>query len=74
VEVQHVKTLKSSDYGFLLGAEFDINKSIAIGARYSISGSTFFEQNAVNFGVFQFSLIYSPIKTYRVFFPKKEKK
>jgi hypothetical protein len=64
--------VKSADYGFLGGAEIDLSKSISLGARYTISGSTFFEKNGVNFGVFQLSIKYSPIKTYRVFFPKKE--
>jgi hypothetical protein len=64
--------LKSNDYGFLAGVEFDLNSQIALGARYTISGSTFFEKNAINFGVFQFSVKYSPIKTYKVFFGKKE--
>lgn len=74
VDVQHVKPVKATDYGFLLGAEFDISKSIAIGARYTVSGSAFFEQHALNFGVFQFCIIYSPIKTYRVFFGSKDEK
>lgn len=64
--------LKSTDYGFLAGAEIDLSKNIALGARYTISGSTFFERNSVNFGVFQLSIKYSPIKTYTVFFRKKE--
>lgn len=72
VDVQHVAPIKSSDYGFLLGGEFDITKSFGIGARYTISGSTFFERKAVDFGVFMFCLKYSPIKTYKVFFPKKD--
>jgi hypothetical protein len=63
--------IKDSDYGFLFGAEIDLNKSIALGARYTLSGSAFFEENGVNFGVFQLSVKYSPIKTYRVFFGKK---
>ncbi len=70
VRINKVGAVKPTDYGFLLGVEFDINKSIGLGARYSLSGSTFFEKNAVNFGVFQFSVKYSPIKTYKVFFGK----
>jgi len=67
-----ISAIKPADYGFLLGAEFDINKFIGIGARYTLSGSTFFEKSAINFGVFQFSVKYSPIKTYKVFFGKKD--
>jgi hypothetical protein len=72
VKSYKTSALKAYDYGFLLGTEFDLNKNFSIGARYTISGSTFFEKNAINFGVFQFSVKYSPIKTYKVFFKKKE--
>jgi opacity protein-like surface antigen len=67
-----VNAAKPTDFGFLGGMEFDVSKSFAIGARYTISASTFFQKNEVNFGVFQVSLKYSPIKTYQVFFHKKE--
>jgi hypothetical protein len=64
--------LKRGDYGFLLGGEIDLNKKITIGARYTVSGSAFFDKNAVSFGVFQFSVKYSVIKSYKVLFGKKE--
>jgi hypothetical protein len=73
VKSYDTKNIKPMDYGILLGVEFDLNKTIALGARYTVSGSAFFEKNAINFAVFQFSVKYSPIKTYRVFFGKKEK-
>lgn len=72
VKKYKMEPIKPYDYGFLLGAEFDLNKSISLGARYTLSGSTFFEKNATNFGVFQFSVKYSPIRTYKVFFGRKE--
>jgi len=72
VRVDAIPAIKPSDYGFLLGAEIDLSKSISLGARYTMSGSLFFEKNAINFGVFQFSVKYSPIKTYKVFFNKEK--
>jgi len=72
VNATKINALKPTDYGFLAGVEFDVSKDIAISARYSISGSTFFQKNEPNFGVFQLSLKYSPIRTYQVFFHRKE--
>jgi len=74
--VKKIKTdpVRSFDYGFLLGVEFDLNKNIALGARYTISGPLLFDKNDPGFGVFQFSIKYSPIRTYKVFFGKKEEK
>lgn len=66
-----IAAIKPVDYGFLAGIEIDVSKQLALGARYTLSGSTFFEKDAVNFGVFQFSIKYSPVRTYRVFFGKK---
>lgn len=74
VNVNKTKNIKPTDYGFLLGAEIDINKSLSLGARYTLSGSTIFEKDQIGFGVFQLSIKYSPIKTYKVFFHKKESK
>ncbi|MCW3102221.1 MAG: hypothetical protein JWO09_661 [Bacteroidetes bacterium] len=72
VNAININALKQTDYGFLGGLEFDISKEIAVSARYSISASTFFQKNEPNFGVFQLSLKYSPIRTYQVFFHRKE--
>jgi hypothetical protein len=72
VRSEKIDVLRSSDYGFLGGMEVDLSKQISIGARYTISGSTFFEKDNFNLGVFQLSFKYSPIRTYRVFFHKKE--
>jgi opacity protein-like surface antigen len=72
VNVQTMRTIKPTDYGVLAGLEFDINKLIGVGARYSLSASTFLKKNETNFGVFQLSFKYSPIKTNKVFFHKKD--
>jgi hypothetical protein len=72
VNVQRTNAIKPADYGFLGGVELDVGKRFALGARYTISASAFFQKNETNFGVFQLSFIYSPIKTYQVFFGKKE--
>jgi hypothetical protein len=74
VNIINSAAAKPSDYSFLLGAEVDITKSFSLAARYSVSGSTFFVKNDINFGVFQFSVKYAAIKTYQVFFHKKDLK
>jgi opacity protein-like surface antigen len=73
VHSDKISPIKSNDYGFLAGVEVDLSKQLSLGARYTISGSTFFEKDGINFAVFQLSLKYSPIRTYKVFFGKKEK-
>ncbi|MGQ0827196.1 MAG: outer membrane beta-barrel protein [Bacteroidota bacterium] len=73
VNVEKHTAIKNTDYGFLLGTEIDITKNFAIAARYTISGSTFFEKAQVNFGVFQLSFNYTAFRTYKQFFHKKEK-
>jgi hypothetical protein len=70
VRVEKIANRKPADYGFLGGIEIDLSKSIGLGARYSVSGSTFFEKNQTNFGCFQLTLRYSPIRSYRVLFHK----
>lgn len=72
VRFDNVPNIKTADYGILAGFEFDAGKSVGLGLRYSLSGSTFLEKHGTNFGVFQLSLKYFPIKTHRVFFGKKE--
>jgi len=73
INIETHTAIKNTDYGFLLGTEIDITKTIAIAARYTISGSTFFEKNQVNFGVFQLSFNYAAFRTYKQFFHKKRK-
>ncbi|HEX8516303.1 MAG TPA: outer membrane beta-barrel protein [Bacteroidia bacterium] len=72
VDIQSTRALKPTDLSVLGGMEFDISKSIAVAARYCLSTSTFLQKHESNFGVFTLSLKYSPIKTYKVFFGKKE--
>jgi hypothetical protein len=67
-----LSAIKPVDCSFLLGGEFDLNKDLALGVRYTVSGSAFFEKNAINFGVFQISVKYAAIKTYKVFMHKKK--
>lgn len=73
INVEKFNTIKNKDYGFLLGAEVDITKNLAMAVRYTLSGSTFFEKNQVNFGVFQLSFNYSAFRSYKQFFHKKVK-
>lgn len=72
VHTYKISAVRPTDYGFLGGVEFDVSKSISVGARYAISASSFFQKDEIGFGVFQLSLKYSPLKTYQVFFHKKE--
>lgn len=73
INIESYSTIKPTDYGFLLGTEIDLTKDLALAVRYTISGSTFFEKNQVNFGVFQLSFNYTAFRTYKQFFHKKEK-
>jgi len=72
VRVDAISAIKPTDYGFLAGIDFDVSKSISLGARYTVSGSLLFEKHGTNFGVFQLSVKYSPIKTYQVFFHREK--
>lgn len=63
--------IKDIDYSFLLGAEIDLGKNVALGARYTLSGSTFFEENKANFGVFQIAIRAVGKRSYRQIFGKK---
>ena len=73
INIEKFNAIKNKDYGFLLGAEIDISKNLTMAARYTLSGSTFFEKNQVNFGVFQLSFNYVAFRSYQQFFHKKEK-
>lgn len=65
------ENIKDMDYSFLLGAEIDLGKNLVLGARYTISGSTFFEQHKPNFGVFQLNLKMVAKRSYKQIFGKK---
>ncbi|MGZ4056808.1 MAG: outer membrane beta-barrel protein [Bacteroidia bacterium] len=67
-------SIKDVDYGILGGAEVDISENLSLAARYTMSASTFFGKNKINFGVFQFSINYDVYKSYRKLFHKKEDK
>jgi hypothetical protein len=67
INVQESGNIKKRDYGFLLGVELGLTKDIYLSARYTLSGSTFFEKNKINFGVFQLSLNYFAYRSYRKF-------
>ncbi len=73
VKVKSYNSIKNTDFGVLFGAEINITNDLSIAARYTLSASTFFEKNKVNFGVFQFSLNYVAFRTYKQIFHKKEK-
>lgn len=72
INIEKHNNIKSKDYGFLLGAEIDITKDLAMAARYTLSSSTFFDSKQVNFGVFQLSFNYTAFRTYKQIFHKKE--
>jgi hypothetical protein len=70
--IKNGSAIKATDYGFLFGAEIDFNESISMAARYTISGSTFFEKDKVNFGVFQFSFNYVVYNSHKNLFHKNK--
>lgn len=72
VHVQKFNNIKNDDYGFLVGAEIDFTENLAMGARYTISSSTFFEKNKPNFGVFQLSFKYAIYRSYKQLFDGNE--
>lgn len=72
VNILKAGSIKDTDYGILGGVEFNLNDNISVGARYTISASTFFETNKINFGVFQFSFNYDVYRSHRKLFHKRE--
>jgi hypothetical protein len=67
------QNIKDMDYGFLGGLEINLGENVGIGARYTVSGSTFFEKNKPNFGVFTLSMFYVAHRSYRQLFRRSEK-
>ena len=65
VNIKPYNNLKSADYGFLAGVEIDLNENFSLTSRYTISTSTFFQKNQINFGVFQFSLSYAVYRSHK---------
>ena len=74
VNFQQATTIKVNDYGILAGAEIDLTDNISLAARYTISGSTFFGKDKINFGVFQFSLNYAVYRSHKQLFHKEEER
>lgn len=74
VNIQAYNNIKTADVGVLFGAEIDLSKNISLAARYTLSTSTFYDSDQVNFGVFQFSLNYSVYKTYKQFLNRHKEK
>ncbi len=74
VNSKEFASIKGADYGFLAGAEIDLSENISLTTRYTISGSTFFEKDQVNFGVFQLSLKYTVYRSYKQFFHRQKQK
>jgi len=72
INIEKSGSIKDNDYGFLAGAEIDLNHAISLAARYTLSGSTFFEKNKINFGVFQFSINYLVYSSHKNFFSKNK--
>lgn len=66
--------IKDQDFAFMAGADIDINEKLSVGARYTLSTSTFIDPQLINFGVFSLSFKYVLYRSYRVLFPKKETK
>lgn len=59
--------IKPADVGVLFGAEIDLTENIALAARYTLSTSTFYDSNQVNFGVFQLSFNYAVYRSHKQF-------
>ncbi len=59
--------IKPADVGVLFGTEIDLSENIALAARYTLSASTFYDSNEVNFGVFQLSFNYAVYLSHKQF-------
>src|SRR3989344_3667838 len=64
---QPYNNIKPADVGVLFGAEIDLTENIALAARYTLSTSTFYDSNQVNFGVFQLSFNYAIYRSHKQF-------
>ena len=74
INVQPYNNIKPADVGLLFGIEIDLNTNIALAARYTISASTFYDKNSVNFGVFQLSLNYAVYRSHKQFLNRHKEK
>lgn len=66
-KTQSYNNIKPADVGVLLGTEIDLSENISLAARYTLSSSTFYDSNKVNFGVFQFSFNYAVYRSHKQF-------
>lgn len=74
VKVQPYTNIKPADVGVLFGAEVDLSKNLSLAARYTISTSTFYQKNSINFGVFQVSLNYAVYRSHKQFLNRHKEK
>jgi hypothetical protein len=74
VKIQPYTNIKPADIGVLFGAEVDLSKNLSLAARYTISTSTFYQKNSINFGVFQVSLNYAVYRTHKQFLNRHKEK
>jgi len=65
-----LNTKLGDDYGLLLGLDIGILKNFYLGARYSISTSSFLENNTPYMGTFQFTLRAVVFRGYKQLFNK----
>lgn len=71
---QSYNNIKPADVGVLFGTEIDLSENISMAARYTLSTSTFYDSNQVNFGVFQFSLNYAVYRSHKQFLNRHKEK
>ena len=64
-KTQAYNNIKPADVGVLFGTEIDLTENIALAARYTLSASTFYDSNEVNFGVFQLSFNYAVYRSHK---------
>lgn len=74
VNILPYNNIKPADIGVLFGAEIDLSKNIALAARYTLSASTFYDKNSINFGVFQLSLNYAVYRSHKQFLNRHKEK
>ncbi|MFL5763151.1 MAG: outer membrane beta-barrel protein [Bacteroidia bacterium] len=67
INVKDYHSIKWTDYSVLAGMEFDLSDDIALGLRYNVSTSTFFQHDQPNFSVFELSLNYVVYRSHRQF-------
>lgn len=66
--------IKPADVGVLFGTEIDLSENLALAARYTLSTSTFYDSNQVNFGVFQLSFNYAFYRSHKQFLNRNKEK